>query len=168
LFDHVVTLERRQAVTEDGDVQPVPLAEEDLRLAMASPTSALAVDMPRPKSIAFARIRAEVLRLVALIPAGKFTTYGSLAVHMNVAARHVAFVLSSLTDEEAAELPWHRVVGTEGRISPNMPPAVARKQRSRLRAEGLKFNARGFIKEPDAHFRPAGPRRSISWSQTPG
>jgi methylated-DNA-protein-cysteine methyltransferase-like protein len=126
------------------------------------------VTMPRPKSIAFARIHAEVLRLVTLVPAGKFTTYGSLAVHMNVSARHVAFVLSSLTDEEAAELPWHRVVGAEGRISPNMPPAVARKQRSRLRAEGLKFNARGFIKEPDAHFQPAGPRRSISWSQTPG
>jgi methylated-DNA-protein-cysteine methyltransferase-like protein len=124
--------------------------------------------MPRPKSIAFARIRAEVIRLVALIPEGKFTTYGSLAVHMNVAARHVAFVLSSLTDEEAAVLPWHRVVGAEGRISPNMPPAVARKQRSRLRAEGLKFDARGFIKEPDAHFDPAGPRRGISWSQTTG
>ena len=28
----------------------------------------------RGKSVAFARIRAEVIRLVALIPAGKFTT----------------------------------------------------------------------------------------------
>jgi methylated-DNA-protein-cysteine methyltransferase-like protein len=45
------------------------------------------------KSQAFARIRAEVLRLVALIPEGKFTTYGSIAVHMNVVARHVATLL---------------------------------------------------------------------------
>ena len=124
--------------------------------------------MPKPKSIAFARIRAEVLRLVALIPKGKFTTYGSIAVHMNVTARHVAFVLSSLTDEEAAELPWHRVVGAEGRISPNMPTAAARKQRSRLKAEGLTFRTGGYIKDSDAHFHPAGPRRSISWSQLPG
>ena len=57
------------------------------------------------KSIAFARIRVEVLRLVALIPEGKFTTYGSIAVHMNVAARHVAFVLGGMTEEEAATLP---------------------------------------------------------------
>ena len=52
--------------------------------------------MPKPKSKAFARIRAEVIRLVGLIPSGKFTTYGSIAVHMNVMARHVAFVLSNL------------------------------------------------------------------------
>lgn len=43
--------------------------------------------MPKPKSRAFARIRAEVLRLVALVPEGKFTTYGSIATHMNVVDR---------------------------------------------------------------------------------
>ena len=56
--------------------------------------------MPKTKSKAFARIRAEVIRLVGLIPPGKFTTYGSIAVHMNVMARHVAFVMSSLTEQE--------------------------------------------------------------------
>jgi methylated-DNA-protein-cysteine methyltransferase related protein len=63
--------------------------------------------------MAFVRIRAEVIRLVALIPEGKFTTYGSIGVHMNVVARHVATVLSKLTPEEAAQLPWHRVVADE-------------------------------------------------------
>jgi methylated-DNA-protein-cysteine methyltransferase-like protein len=117
------------------------------------------------KSIAFARIRAEVIRLVALIPEGKFTTYGSIAVHMNVVARHVAFVLSSLTEEEAATLPWHRVIGAEGRISPNMPPAAAKLQRARLKAEGLTIDRQGFVKDPDAHFHAVGRRRSITWSQ---
>lgn len=117
------------------------------------------------KSIAFERIRVEVLRLVALIPEGKFTTYGSIAVHMNVVARHVAFVLSGLTEEEAATLPWHRVVGAEGRISPNMPPATAKKQRARLKAEGLMIDRQGFIKDSDGHFHAVGKRRSISWSQ---
>jgi alkylated DNA nucleotide flippase Atl1 len=76
--------------------------------------------MAKPKSKAFARIRAEVIRLVGLIPPGKFTTYGSIAIHMNVVARHVAFVMSSLTEQEAAELPWHRVVSRDARLSPNM------------------------------------------------
>jgi methylated-DNA-protein-cysteine methyltransferase-like protein len=120
--------------------------------------------MPKPKSIAFARNRAEVIRLVGLIPTGKFTTYGSIAVHMNVMARHVAFVLSRLTPEESAALPWHRVVGAEGRISPNMDAALARKQRARLRAEGMKVDAQGFIKNSDSHFHVVGPRRSIRWS----
>ena len=56
-----------------------------------------------------------MIRLVGLIPAGKFTTYGSIAIHMNVMARHVAFVMSSLTAEESATLPWHRVVSADAR-----------------------------------------------------
>lgn len=120
--------------------------------------------MPKPKSKAFARIRAEVIRLVGLIPAGKFTTYGSLSTHMNVTARHVAFVMRALTAEEAAALPWHRVVGADGRLSQAMPPEPARDQRARLQAEGMEVDAKGFIQNPDAHYHFPGPRRSIRWS----
>jgi methylated-DNA-protein-cysteine methyltransferase-like protein len=63
-----------------------------------------------------------------LIPEGKFTTYGSIAVHMNVVARHVATLLSRLTDEESKALPWHRVVSADGRISPNMDTKLAAKK----------------------------------------
>ena len=121
--------------------------------------------MAKPKSKAFARIRAEVIRLVGLIPEGKFTTYGSIAVHMNVMARHVAFVMSRLTPEESAELPWHRVVSADARISPNMPLASAKLQRKRLRAEGMKINAAGYIQDDEVHFHNVGPRRDIRWSE---
>lgn len=121
--------------------------------------------MPKPKSKAFARIRAEVIRLVGLIPPGKFTTYGSIAVHMNVMARHVAFVMSSLTKEEAARLPWHRVVSRDARISPNIDPTIAKLQRMRLRGEGMNVNAEGFIQNPDDHFHVVGMRRNIRWSE---
>jgi methylated-DNA-protein-cysteine methyltransferase related protein len=120
--------------------------------------------MPKPKSIAFARIRAEVIRLVALIPAGKFTTYGSIAVHMNVVARHVATVLSHLTAEESAALPWHRVVSADARISPHMDPKLSREQRRRLKSEGMKIDPGGFIRDSDAHFHVVGLRRNIRWS----
>jgi methylated-DNA-protein-cysteine methyltransferase-like protein len=117
------------------------------------------------KSQAFARIRAEVLRLVELIPAGKFTTYGSIAVHMNVVARHVATVLSRLTDEESKALPWHRVVSADARISPNMDTKLAAKQKRLLKAEGLKIDREGFIQDADAHFHVVGVRRNIRWSE---
>ena len=120
--------------------------------------------MPKPKSPAFTRIRAEVIRLVGLIPAGKFTTYGCIATHMNVAALHVSFVMSRLTDEESATAPRHRVVSSDARLSPKMPAALSRKQRQRLEAEGMKVNAKGFIQDSDAHFHFVGPRRSIRWS----
>ena len=84
------------------------------------------------KSLAFARIRAEVIRLVALIPKGRFTTYGSIALHMNCTPRHVAQVLSRLTEEESARLPWQRVVAAEGRISRGMDPELAARHNARI------------------------------------
>jgi methylated-DNA-protein-cysteine methyltransferase-like protein len=120
--------------------------------------------MPKPRSKAFARIRTEVIRLVGLIPEGRFTTYGSIATHMNVAALHVAFVMRALTREESAALPWHRVVAADGRISRAMPPKLAQVQRARLQAEGMKVEATGSIQNADAHYHFPGPRRSIRWS----
>jgi len=120
--------------------------------------------MPKPKSKAFARIRAEVIRLVGLIPAGKFTTYGSIAIHMNVMARHVAFVMSRLTEQESTELPWHRVVSADARISPNMDEDLAKVQRRRLKKEGMKINTAGYIQDADAHFHVVGIRRKIRWA----
>lgn len=138
---------------------------------MASNASKLAAflitvvkNMPKPKSQAFTRIRTEVIRLLALIPAGKFTTYGSVALHMNVAPRHVASVTSRLTEGESATLPWHRIVSAEGRISQNMPIELAAVQRTRLEAEGLTLTDKGYIKNSDAHFHVVGIRREIRWS----
>lgn len=119
--------------------------------------------MAKPRSAAFARIRAEVIRLVGLIPPGKFTTYGSIAVHMNVAPRQVATVLSRLTEEESAALPWHRVVAAEARLSQGMPAELRERQQQRLEAEGLRVNAQGFIQDADAHFHVVGVRRNIRW-----
>ena len=121
--------------------------------------------MPKAKSKAFARIRAEVLRLVARIPPGHFTTYGSIAIHMNVVPLHVGSALASLTAAEAAGVPWHRVVGSDAKLAKMRDPKTARLQRARLEAEGMKIDRKGFIRDADAHFHYVGPRRSIRWSQ---
>lgn len=121
--------------------------------------------MARGKSPTFARIRAEVVRLVALIPEGKFTTYGSIAIHMNVIPRLVATTLGGLTEEESAALPWHRVVSVNARISPNMPAESAHKQRRLLKAEGMKIDKDGYIQNSDDHFHNVGVRRNIRWSE---
>lgn len=121
--------------------------------------------MAKAKSPAFARIRAEAIRLVALIPEGKFTTYGSIAVHMNVMARHVAFVMSRLTDEESQALPWHRVVSADARLSPKMDAELRELQKSRLESEGMSIDPKGFIEDADAHFHIVGIRRDIRWGE---
>lgn len=116
-------------------------------------------------SPAFLKIRAEVLRIVALIPEGRFTTYGSIAAHLNVNPRHVAYFLARLDGEESAALPWHRVVAAEGRISRGMDEALRAEQESRLTQEGLVVDPRGFIVDPDRHFHVVGPKREIRWDE---
>ncbi len=117
------------------------------------------------KSTATARVRAEVIRLVGLIPKGRFTTYGSIAVHMNVTPRQVASVLSHLTDQESKSLPWHRVVAADARISRGMDADLAKRQRTRLAREGMKTDTRGFITNADEHFHVVGIRREIRWDE---
>lgn len=119
------------------------------------------------RSTAFARIRAEVIRLTARIPPGRFTTYGSIATHMNCNPRHVAYVLARLTEEESAALPWHRVVAADARISRGMDPELAARQRALLEAEGMTLDPKGFIRDADDHFHVVGIRRDIRWSDPP-
>ena len=84
------------------------------------------------------RFFARVYALVREIPRGRVATYGQVAALLGVprGARAVGWALRALP--EAARVPWHRVVGASGRVSPRGGPGPAR-QRRRLRAEGVRF-----------------------------
>ncbi|MEL6475428.1 MAG: MGMT family protein [Pseudomonadota bacterium] len=75
------------------------------------------------KSAAFARMRAALLDLVVQIPAGRVTEIGTLAEALNMPARHAAYMLSALTEDERALLPWYRAVPKAGRF-----PAKAKRK----------------------------------------
>jgi len=81
-----------------------------------------------------------VYALVARIPRGRVVTYGQLAALLGVTrgARAVGWALRVLDEARARRLPWHRVVGAGGRISPRAG-AGPQIQRRRLRAEGVRF-----------------------------
>lgn len=130
-----------------------------------SPAEVFHEPEPMPKSTAAARVRAEVIRVIALIPEGRFTTYGSIAMHLDVTPRQVASVLSHLDEKESKALPWHRVVAADARISRGMPEELAKKQRARLKKEGMQTDAKGFILNSDDHFHVVGLRREIEWDR---
>jgi methylated-DNA-protein-cysteine methyltransferase-like protein len=104
--------------------------------------------MPRSTTAA-ERFRARVLAVVAAIPEGRVTTYGTIARHLRGTARQVARVLASFTDEESATLPWFRVVAANGVVSTMKLGAVGRRQVERLRAEGVAVTARNVIADFD-------------------
>jgi methylated-DNA-protein-cysteine methyltransferase-like protein len=81
-----------------------------------------------------------VYGLVRKIPRGRVVTYGQVAAMLGVVrgARAVGWALRALPEARAALIPWHRVVGAGGRISPRGGPGPEI-QRRRLRAEGVAF-----------------------------
>ena len=77
---------------------------------------------------------------VRAIPRGRVATYGQVAAMVGVprGARAVGWALRALSPSAERSVPWHRVVGAGGRISPRAGPGPDL-QRRRLRAEGVTF-----------------------------
>jgi methylated-DNA-protein-cysteine methyltransferase-like protein len=78
------------------------------------------------------------------IPAGRVITYGELArlAGLPGAARLVGTLMSGLG--ENTQLPWHRVINAQGKISLPENSAARKIQQERLEAEGVIFE-RGKI-----------------------
>ena len=83
----------------------------------------------------------KVYLAVRAIPKGRVATYGDVARLIGTprGARAVGWALRALPRRLEALVPWHRVVGAGGRISPRSGPGPEA-QRRRLRAEGVRFH----------------------------
>ena len=83
---------------------------------------------------------ARVYEVVRRVPPGRVTTYGAVAAALGSprVARHVGWALAALHEPD---VPWHRVVNAQGRISFKGDLARAGEQRRRLEAEGVTFDA---------------------------
>lgn len=79
---------------------------------------------------------ADILAQVRRVPRGKVATYGDVAYAAGYpgAARQVAWALHT----SSAGLPWHRIVGADGKIL--LPGEGGFEQRMRLQAEGVQFH----------------------------
>ena len=93
---------------------------------------------------------------------GRVTTYGAIGNHLSVMARHVAYILATLTFEEQQELPWHRVVADKGAITASKLKARHRVQIEKLQQEGVKLTAKNKIENFDELFCP--PDQLVTWS----
>lgn len=84
----------------------------------------------------------QVYAVVRRIPPGKVTSYGRIAQMLGRpnAARAVGYALSSLKDKShdmGPDVPWQRVVNSQGRITLVNREYTAQQQANLLRAEGV-------------------------------
>lgn len=83
--------------------------------------------------------RAAVYLALSSVPAGQVVTYGQLAKMAGLpnAARLVGTLLRDLP--ENTELPWHRVINAQGKISLPNDSESYREQVTRLKCEGVEL-----------------------------
>lgn len=81
-----------------------------------------------------------IWQTVCAIPHGTVATYGQVAelAGYKGMARYVGYALASLAP--GSEVPWHRVINAQGRISFPEHSKAAQEQTERLRAEGVEVN----------------------------
>jgi methylated-DNA-protein-cysteine methyltransferase related protein len=87
------------------------------------------------------RVRAAV----RLVPAGRVSTYGDVAGVLGSArvARQVGWALAALP--AGTDVPWHRIINAQGRISHRGDIVRAQEQQRRLEAEGVCFTVSGRL-----------------------
>jgi methylated-DNA-protein-cysteine methyltransferase-like protein len=82
-----------------------------------------------------------IWEVVRHIPKGKVATYGEVAREAGYPgqARLVGYALHTLPSR--SDIPWHRVINAQGRISLPRAGGAYLEQRRRLLAEGIKFDS---------------------------
>ena len=89
-----------------------------------------------------------VYEVVREVPYGKVATYGQVALMAGLPghARLAGYAMFNLPEELADEVPWHRVINSQGRISySESRRGNDHRQRELLEAEGVEFSALGRI-----------------------
>lgn len=86
-----------------------------------------------------------IYRVVQRIPRGRVATYGQVAAVAGLPghARQVGYALHALP--HGSDVPWHRVINAQGRVSARAEPGYDRLQRHLLEAEGVRFDAGGRV-----------------------
>jgi methylated-DNA-protein-cysteine methyltransferase-like protein len=90
--------------------------------------------------------RARIYDVVRRIPRGRVSTYGDVAKAAGLPghARQVGYALAAL--EAHTDVPWHRVVNAQGRVSARRGDRSSESiQRALLRSEGIRFGPAGAI-----------------------
>ena len=84
-------------------------------------------------------MRQAFYEMVARIPPGKVATYGQIAALAGYpgGARQVGYALAGLPD--GLDLPWHRVINAQGKVSPRSSGRFHELQYRMLEDEGIPF-----------------------------
>ena len=94
-----------------------------------------------------------IYNVVSQIPKGKIATYGQVAnlAGLPGCARMVGYALNTLPENN--DIPWFRVINSQGRISRLPDPLLEEVQRQILQSEGVEICKNGRISLKDFQWQ---------------
>ena len=99
--------------------------------------------MPEPPAVV-PGVHDRIIAVVRQIPCGQVATYGQIAlIAGSCTPRMVGYCLAAL--EPGSDVPWQRVINSQGRISPRGAGPSAQLQRELLIQEGVEFSDAGRV-----------------------
>ena len=85
----------------------------------------------------------QIYNTVKKIPPGKVASYGRIARMVGCGPRQVGYAMSTVPYDQ--NIPWHRVINSQGKISSRGEGDGETEQHQRLVQEGVTFNGSGKI-----------------------
>jgi len=90
------------------------------------------------------RLHQTIYEIVRQIPRGRVATYGQIAAIVGgCTPRVVGYAMASVPF--GSDVPWHRVINAQGRVSERSAGDGAAAQRALLEAEGVRFDGDGRV-----------------------
>ena len=87
-----------------------------------------------------------IYAMVRRIPTGKVCTYGRIAELVGgCTARMVGYAMAALKSGKSPDVPWQRVINSQGKISVHGDGIGNALQRVKLEEEGVEFDRKGRI-----------------------
>jgi len=96
----------------------------------------------------------QIYKIIQKIPKGSIATYGQIAELAGFPrqARMVGYALHALPS--GSNIPWHRVINAQGKISQHADQMFCQIQRQLLESEGVVFDERECIQLMDFQWQP--------------
>jgi len=92
------------------------------------------------------RLYDRIYAIVRQVPYGKVASYGQIAlITGGCTAREVGYAMAALRSGQYPDVPWQRIINSQGKISPHGQGAGSIIQRQILEEEGVVFDHLGRV-----------------------
>ena len=89
-----------------------------------------------------------IYEIASQVPHGKVISYGQIARMAGCGPRVVGYAMAALKSGSRPEIPWQRVINSQGKVSVHGDGVGNAMQFELLKGEGVSFDLEGRVNDP--------------------